>query len=128
MPTTILIVDRDPQRRSLIAKHFAESSGIRVVGSGEDVGALRSIKVEPPTLILIAVQEWQEETPWMLLALRAIAPAMPIIAYSDCYDNEATRKASASGLLELLPAAATRERFLIAVTNALRPVREGRVA
>jgi len=128
MPTTILIVDRDSQRRSVIARHFMDSSGIRVVGSGEDVGALRSIKVEPPNLILIAIQEWQDETPWMLLALRAIAPTMPIIAYSDCYDNEATRKASANGLLDLLPAAATRERFLIAVTNALRPLREGRVA
>ena len=115
---TVLVIDHDPKRLSLVSSRLEGVLGLTVSKARQDLLTVRLFRKTRPGLVLLGLDELDS---WMLTALVRADATVPVVGYSAGTDNDGVRKAVLSGARNLLSTNASREQFLSAILEALRP-------
>ncbi len=113
----VLVIDRDQSRASSFLSRLADTPGLAFASAKQEIATLRVVRNSQPDVILVGLDEPDS---WILQALVAGSPKMPVIGYSGQFDSTFVRRAVVAGAWDVLPLDSSRDVILKVVLQALR--------
>ncbi len=119
MPTTILIVDDSRTMRSLLAS-MVQALGYRAITADSGAAALRALREESPSLVLLDVVLPDLTGFEVVAAIKRDPRFVPVILLTNQSDVESKRRGHAAGADELLPKTTSALELQIRIAAMLR--------